>query len=185
MNNEKSMANINWIKSTYTQGRYYNPASDHYLSVDHVVCDQCKRTHIDKCIGWEEYDLCISCVRILYTTETFYKVSDEVKKIMSTESTVHNTLKSLEEKERPGYVLTSIWGKKYDFESEITCNRCKKQDGVQYIKWQDNILCIECTTILKYYRENPSDSLYSSYPPLVKVSMMQNQFITKKPCIIL
>lgn len=50
-------------------GRYFNPAKAHYQNAECVVCDRCHKTDLSICIGYEDYDLCFSCV-------------EEVKRIM-------------------------------------------------------------------------------------------------------
>ena len=50
------------LKNIYFLGKYYNPASSHYPYQNSVVsCDRCHRTNILVAIGWESYDLCLSC----------------------------------------------------------------------------------------------------------------------------
>ena len=45
-------------------GTYYNPASKHYnFNSTNVVCDRCRKTGLDMCIGFESYDLCLQCVQ--------------------------------------------------------------------------------------------------------------------------
>ena len=46
-------------------GTFYNPASKHYSYETDVKCDKCLKTGINICIGWENYDLCMSCVDLL------------------------------------------------------------------------------------------------------------------------
>lgn len=45
-------------------GTYYNPASKHYNgNSTNVVCDRCRKTGLDMCIGYETYDLCLQCIQ--------------------------------------------------------------------------------------------------------------------------
>lgn len=48
-------------------GKCYYPATDHYphLSSVDVICDRCKITNLDACIGWNDFDLCMNCVNIV------------------------------------------------------------------------------------------------------------------------
>lgn len=67
---------INIVKN----GVYYCPASKHYNNQSsNIVCDRCRKTHLNVCIGLDTYDLCLSCVQdvsmlctpqILYTKDT-------------------------------------------------------------------------------------------------------------------
>ena len=51
---------INIVKN----GTYYFPASKHYNNQStNVVCDRCRKTNLDTCIGLDNYDLCLSCVQ--------------------------------------------------------------------------------------------------------------------------
>lgn len=71
------MANVNQIDSdeltriffnVYKYGKYYNPATLHYVNVNAddtdecVGCDRCMEEDISACIGWGDYDLCLHCV---------------------------------------------------------------------------------------------------------------------------
>ena len=46
----------------YKFGTYYNPASFRYNGPCDVGCDRCDKEKITVCIGWGNYDLCLSCV---------------------------------------------------------------------------------------------------------------------------
>lgn len=50
------------LLSIYNEGKYYNPAWNHYGRKTNVVCDRCKTTQLKVCIGWNKYDLCMKCV---------------------------------------------------------------------------------------------------------------------------
>ncbi|ARF11260.1 hypothetical protein Klosneuvirus_1_117 [Klosneuvirus KNV1] len=51
---------INILKN----GTYYYPATKHYgINSTNVICDRCKRTNLDVCIGLDTYDLCLSCIQ--------------------------------------------------------------------------------------------------------------------------
>ena len=47
----------------YKNGTYYNPASKRYGPDANVVCDRCKKSKLDVCIGLQIYDLCLACVQ--------------------------------------------------------------------------------------------------------------------------
>ena len=47
----------------FKNGTYYNPASSHYNTDTSVICDRCKRTNLDMCIGYDTYDLCLQCIQ--------------------------------------------------------------------------------------------------------------------------
>jgi hypothetical protein len=49
-------------------GTYYNPAWSHYGGKCNVICDRCNKRHLDVCIGWNNKDLCWSCVQIVNDT---------------------------------------------------------------------------------------------------------------------
>ncbi len=53
-------------------GTYYYPAHTHYsISVDrpkNVRCDRCNKTHLMACIGYGEYDLCLTCCEKVVST---------------------------------------------------------------------------------------------------------------------
>ncbi len=44
-------------------GEYYNPASSHHGGGKNinVMCDKCYKDKLEICIGYENYDLCLSC----------------------------------------------------------------------------------------------------------------------------
>lgn len=44
-------------------GTFYFPASNHYISDVNVVCNVCKTKNISACVGYDRYDLCLSCVK--------------------------------------------------------------------------------------------------------------------------
>lgn len=46
----------------YEHGTYYNPAQKHYREDIEVGCDRCLKTDIKVCLGYLEYDLCMTCV---------------------------------------------------------------------------------------------------------------------------
>ena len=54
----------NATQSVYKYGTYYNPASRHYGDnlATNVSCDRCHRSHLDVCIGWQTFDLCLQCM---------------------------------------------------------------------------------------------------------------------------
>ncbi len=55
---------MNYI-SICKNGKYYNPASDHYPTSGPstvVVCDRCQRNNLKVCVGYNDYDLCLKCV---------------------------------------------------------------------------------------------------------------------------
>ena len=65
------------IKNTFEKGKYYNPALSHYASEvgeKRIFCDRCNRSNLLDCIGYENSDLCMTCVNEL--TEKF---SESVK----------------------------------------------------------------------------------------------------------
>jgi len=59
--NKETMMNI------YNYGTYYNPASKHYnLGVStNIVCDRCQKNYLDISIGWQTFDLCLSCINTI------------------------------------------------------------------------------------------------------------------------
>ena len=67
--NEYNMNQQNLSQSTFEQiikyGVYYNPASKHYASFgeSNVACDKCHKSNLNVCIGYQNYDLCVSCVQ--------------------------------------------------------------------------------------------------------------------------
>jgi hypothetical protein len=52
----------NLLRNVCKSGVYYNPAIKHYGSICNITCDNCKKTKLDVCIGWDNYDLCLPCV---------------------------------------------------------------------------------------------------------------------------
>lgn len=58
------------MMNIYNYGSYYNPAYRHYGDVTNVVCDRCRRSNLDICIGWQTYDLCLKCVSDLNDQKT-------------------------------------------------------------------------------------------------------------------
>ena len=45
-------------------GTYYFPATKHYNNnATSVMCDRCRRTDLDMCIGLDSYDLCLPCIQ--------------------------------------------------------------------------------------------------------------------------
>jgi hypothetical protein len=52
----------NLMKTICQKGSYYIPAWKHYNTKDsNVQCDRCKRTNLVACIGWQKYDICLTC----------------------------------------------------------------------------------------------------------------------------
>lgn len=43
-------------------GTYYNPATKHYTPSTNVMCDKCYKDKLNISIGYEDYDLCLSCI---------------------------------------------------------------------------------------------------------------------------
>lgn len=43
-------------------GTYFNPANKHYKTTASVVCDRCFTNNLTSCIGWQTFDLCLTCV---------------------------------------------------------------------------------------------------------------------------
>lgn len=43
-------------------GKYYNPAEAHYNNGQSIVCDRCFKRNLHVCIGYDKYDLCLTCV---------------------------------------------------------------------------------------------------------------------------
>ena len=68
----------------FKNGIYYCPASKHYSSNEsiNIVCDRCKRTNIDICIGYETYDLCLQCIQEINQQLKRQKEMEEVKTFM-------------------------------------------------------------------------------------------------------
>ena len=64
------MANQETFMQIYKFGTYYNPAGNHYGRRTSVICDRCKRSNLNVCIGWLTYDLCLRCVQEIDTTES-------------------------------------------------------------------------------------------------------------------
>jgi hypothetical protein len=56
------------------KGKYYNPAHSHYNKESNIVCDKCQTNNLHICIGYKEWDLCLSCVDS-YSTKSHDKVS--------------------------------------------------------------------------------------------------------------
>lgn len=49
------------FKKIIENGQLYYPANQRYGSDKQVVCDRCKRNNLSICIGYEAYDLCLTC----------------------------------------------------------------------------------------------------------------------------
>lgn len=47
--------------SVIDNGVYYNPAWKHYGHPTNVYCDRCNRQNLPICLGYSEFDLCMSC----------------------------------------------------------------------------------------------------------------------------
>ena len=50
------------IMNVYKKGKYYCPANSHYCKDGPVGCDMCGECDICVCIGWCEYDICMTCM---------------------------------------------------------------------------------------------------------------------------
>lgn len=50
------------IMQVFKNGKYYNPAKNHYNKDVCVSCDRCMSTRLLTCIGYEDLDLCLQCV---------------------------------------------------------------------------------------------------------------------------
>lgn len=57
------------IKNTVEKGIYYNPAASHYISQGetpgYIYCDRCYVGNLPVCIGYEDCDLCLTCLNEL------------------------------------------------------------------------------------------------------------------------
>lgn len=54
------------IKDAITYGKYYNPASEHYKDKYPngncvITCDNCGKSPLQSCIGYNDIDICLSC----------------------------------------------------------------------------------------------------------------------------
>lgn len=56
---------VTQIQETFQKGIYYNPASLHYKCKRNIFCVRCNMPNLQICIGFENYDLCMSCVKDL------------------------------------------------------------------------------------------------------------------------
>lgn len=54
--------NFNTLVNIYYFGNYYNPADKRYYPGASVRCDRCLKNNIDICVGWDRYDLCLTCI---------------------------------------------------------------------------------------------------------------------------
>lgn len=51
---------INILKN----GTYYFPATKHYNNNStSVICDRCRKSNLNACIGLDSYDMCLSCIQ--------------------------------------------------------------------------------------------------------------------------
>lgn len=57
--------NANTMLDIYKLGKYYNPASTHYGEGKSVICDRCAKRNLNACIGYLDYDLCLSCADVV------------------------------------------------------------------------------------------------------------------------
>jgi hypothetical protein len=51
------------LMDAFYYGVYYNPASKHYGRECSVICDKCRRSNLEVCIGYAKTDLCLSCAQ--------------------------------------------------------------------------------------------------------------------------
>lgn len=59
---------MNEFKEIIRRGKFYFPASNHYVNNNEEIivnCDRCKRTKLLSCIGYKEFDLCLNCADII------------------------------------------------------------------------------------------------------------------------
>jgi len=61
--------NLETLRLICKDGIYYNPASKHYDILQVIICDGCNKEHLDICIGFEDYDLCFDCVKIITSND--------------------------------------------------------------------------------------------------------------------
>jgi len=61
--NVGSGTNTNSFKIAIKNGIHYKPATSRYPtnSSVNVICDKCDAGNLEECIGYEDYDLCLSC----------------------------------------------------------------------------------------------------------------------------
>lgn len=71
------------LKNICEYGRYYYPATSHYESGTAVQCDRCNDQNLKSCIGWKEYDLCLTCADVVAQRMT-RKSSDDDELIFRT-----------------------------------------------------------------------------------------------------
>lgn len=62
-------------------GIYYNPASSHYgIGTTNVICDRCRRSQLDVCIGWKTYDMCLKCIsEVVAKTDGTFEIINPIK----------------------------------------------------------------------------------------------------------
>lgn len=51
------------LEDVARHGTYFNPASDHYKNPDVILCDKCHKSNLQVCIGYQDMDLCLDCVK--------------------------------------------------------------------------------------------------------------------------
>ena len=72
---------MNILKSTLEYGTYYYPATKHYNYASPIIyCDNCGKCNLTACIGYDKYDLCLSCVNYLTTSEHLIYHNDSISK---------------------------------------------------------------------------------------------------------
>lgn len=52
------------LRDTCEKGTYYYNAASRYPS-GKVICDSCQKSNLDSCIGYNEFDLCLSCAQTI------------------------------------------------------------------------------------------------------------------------
>lgn len=58
--------------SVYRNGVYYNPANSHYgNNMSTVNCDRCRKSNLKVCIGYKDLDLCMTCVDVLSSKDSY------------------------------------------------------------------------------------------------------------------
>jgi hypothetical protein len=63
------------FKKIIENGQLYYPANQRYGPDKQVVCDRCKRNNLSICIGYESYDLCLTCADKI--TPSMYYINEK------------------------------------------------------------------------------------------------------------
>ena len=136
----------------FRNGIYYSPSGKHYNKPNtNVVCDRCHTTQLDVCIGYEDYDMCLTCIQ---------EIGKQLKRKEEIEKFPTATYEKLAEMRRPDtktYMLQSQFLPPTSYQTMTNMEQSQFKPPSRY--------------------QTKTNMEQSQFRPSVLTRMIQNQFI--------